>query len=389
MPDWKKEIKLSDLVPKRKPKGEKAFAPKKQRKRKRHPQLVGLKIGSSQLSAAVVNNNGASTLSRLVSEPLPEGIVAGGEVRDAMALATALDGFFARNDLPRKAVRLGLSSTRIGVRAFDIAGIEDDRRLGNAIMFRAQETLPVPPEQAVMDYLVLSDTVDEDGNRTTRALLVVAYRELVEAFVSACSQAGIELAGVDLEAFGLLRALGAPAPEGETRPDGALVALSVGRDRSTLAVSDGRVCEFTRVLDWGGAMITEAIVNDLDMTVEDAERIKKTLTLDPEKAPHLGPAPERETEAREATVRALQTFARELVSSLRFYQGQPDSLPIAEIALTGGTSELGGLDTELERLIGVPVRVADPFGRVELHPAMQRPESAASLTVAIGLGIED
>jgi type IV pilus assembly protein PilM len=389
MPDWKKEIKLSDLIPKPKPKaGRSALAPKKEKKRKRHAQLVGLKIGSSQLTAALVSNNGGAKLSRLVHEPLAEGLVVAGEVRDPVGLAAALDGFFARHELPRKGVRLGIASTRIGVRAFDLSGIEDDRRLANAILFRAQETLPVPVEDAVVDYQVLKDEVDESGMRNTRALLVVAYRELVDSYVAACNQAGIELAGIDLEAFALLRALGAPSPDGEQRSDGALVGLSIGKERSTLAVSDGHACEFTRVLDWGGSAVSDEIARELGVPPEDAERIKRALTLDPEKAPRPGPAPAREAEARRAAAHALQSFARELVSSLRFYQGQPGSLPIAEIALTGGTADLPGFASELERLIGVPVRVADPLGRVEVAGGVER-EVPGSVTIAIGLGIDD
>ena len=46
--------------------------------------------------------------------------------------------------------------------------------------------------------------------------------------------------------------------------------------------------------------------------------------------------------AREAMRRAIQTFARELVSSLQYYQNQPGSLGIGEIVLTGGTAHCPG-----------------------------------------------
>jgi Tfp pilus assembly PilM family ATPase len=89
--------------------------------------------------------------------------------------------------------------------------------------------------------------------------------------------------------------------------------------------------------------------------------------------------------------RELQSFARELVSSLRFYQNQPGSLGIGEVILTGGTAHLPGFADELHRLIGVPVRVGDPLNRVALPKKFREPEDymVGSLTVAIGLGIED
>ena len=87
----------------------------------------------------------------------------------------------------------------------------------------------------------------------------------------------------------------------------------------------------------------------------------------------------------------LQSFARELVASLRFYQEQPKSLGIVEILITGGASRCAGLAEELERLIGIPVRVADPLTRVKVQraPEGDAAASTASMAIAVGLGIED
>ena len=78
---------------------------------------------------------------------------------------------------------------------------------------------------------------------------------------------------------------------------------------------------------------------------------------------------------------------RELVSSLHFYQNQPGSLGIGEITITGGTAQLPGLAAELQRLIGVNVRVGDPFTRVDGSKRADDVE-LGSAAVAIGLGIE-
>jgi Tfp pilus assembly PilM family ATPase len=85
----------------------------------------------------------------------------------------------------------------------------------------------------------------------------------------------------------------------------------------------------------------------------------------------------------------VQSFARELVSSLQFYQGQPGSLGIGEIVLTGGTAQLPGLAEELGRLIGVTVRIGDPLARLKISKRVGLNEPVGSLAVAIGLGIED
>src|SRR5207253_1547941 len=143
----------------------------------------------------------------------------------------------------------------------------------NAVRFRAQEALPIPLDEAVLDYRVLGEREAESGQRLRRVLLVVAHRELVDRYVEACRLAGVTLSGIDLEAFALLRAVAPPAD----RDESALVAVSIGHDRTTLAVSDGRVCEFSRVLEWGGGELNAGLATALGMTEAEVEPLKRKL----------------------------------------------------------------------------------------------------------------
>jgi type IV pilus assembly protein PilM len=420
VPFWKRDISLgggkkkektpkAERAPKEK-KAKKEKQPKQQRERKQKlpkqpkqpkepkvkaprgskgaKRLVGLKVGASQIAAARVANNGSAELLQLAREPLGPGIVVGGELRDPDALAEALKEFFAKHKLPKKGVRLGIANNRIGVRTFDISGIDDPKQLTNAVRFRAQEALPIPIDEAVLDYQVLGEHTGEDGLPAKRILLVVAYRELIDRYVDACRKAGITLTGIDLEAFALLRALQAPQDGADSDPGAALVAVAIGHDRSTFAVSDGRICEFTRVLEWGGSALSVAIARALDAAPSEVDSVKRAMTLIEETVPE-GLTAEQAKKARDAMRRAIQTFARELVSSLQYYQNQPGSLGIGEIVLTGGTAHLQGLADELEQLIGVRVRVGDPLARMKVSKKIGEEHQLGSLAVAIGLGIED
>ena len=100
-----------------------------------------------------------------------------------------------------------------------------------------------------------------------------------------------------------------------------------------------------------------------------------------------GIGPEQAVRAREALKVALQSFGRELVSSLQFYQGQPESLGIRELVLAGGTAQLTGLAAELERLVGVPVARRGPArGRLGRQEA-EGLEPSPAFAVPIGLGM--
>jgi type IV pilus assembly protein PilM len=384
-----KEIKLSDLF--RRPKQKKSPGVTKpsseKRKRRRKQEIVGLKIGASQIAASRIVNNGGTQpkLVQLARVPLEPGIIVSGEVRSVAALAAELDSFFTENKLPRRGIRLGIGTNRIGVRAIDIDGIDDERQLANAVRFRAHEALSIPLDEAVLDYHVVRQTVDESGAVSRRVLLAAAYQEQIDHYVESCRAAGLELSGIDVEAFALLRAVAPRNGDTEGAPTVASVVVSIGHDRSTLAISDGTVCEFMRVLDWGGSTLEAAIAQELALTRPEAAELKLELDLG-------GHAAEdddlRLARARAAVGRELQTLARELIASLQFYQAQAGSLAISEVLVTGGTTKLRGLAGELQRLTRVPVRVADPLAAVQVSNGTADRDDLASLVVAIGLGVE-
>jgi type IV pilus assembly protein PilM len=355
--------------------------------------MVGLKIGTSQIAAAVVTEiDGRSELVQLARRPIESGLVVDGEIRDAEALAHQLKAFFDENNLPKKSVRIGLASNRIGVRTFDIAGIEDEVRFDNAVRFRAHEVLPVAQHESVLDYRVLAERPAENGETSRRILLVVAPRDQIEPYVNVAKQAGIHLAGLDLEALSLLRAFVDPVPAVVEGTDPmATVIVSIGHESTTLLVAGGGACEFTRVFDWGGGALQDAVMQELEVPHAEAATILRHLSLT---GPGLRYEPLDEDDRRKATeaVRArLSPVARELVSSLQFYQTQENSLGIGEIVITGGTSQLEGLGEALHRMIGVNVRVGDPLARVSLAHELGHGIEATigSLAVPIGLAIED
>jgi type IV pilus assembly protein PilM len=345
-------------------------------------RVVGLRIGSSQLAAAHVSNNGTAELLQIARASLERGLVVGGEVREPVALTKALKAFFSANKLPRKDIRLGIASNRIGVRVIDVPALNDPKQFENAIRFRAQEVLPIPVTDAVLDHVVIEERTTDEGEAMRRVLLVFAHRELIARYVDVCRGAGLRLVGIDLDAFALLRAL-APAAGNGT----AVVAVAVGHERTVFAVSDGSVCDFTRVLEWGSAAVDVSLARALNLAPSEAEPIKRALSLDATEPP-AGLTP-MEFEAARAAVKAeIAVLARELISSLRFYQARPESLDIGEVLVSGGGAQLGGFAAELQRVIGAPVRIADPLARVTLAKKLKVPDETGSLAIAVGLGIE-
>jgi type IV pilus assembly protein PilM len=348
-------------------------------------EVVGVRIGSSQIVAAVVRNTpGVPELVTLVKAPIEPGIVVAGEVREPDALALELKTLFTKNKLPRKRIRLGIASSRVGVRIIEVPALQDPKALENAIRFRAQEVVSVPLSDAILDHFVVGDT-ELDGAPAFRVLLAFAHRDLVDRYVEAFKKARLKVASVDFEAFALLRAV--TSPEDRENADRATVALAVGQERTIFAVAEGDVCDFTRVLEWGGGSLTVAVARALNMTPSQAEPVKRTLSFG-EELEHPDLDQTQLDAARAAMQRELQVLARELLTSLQFYQSRPGSLAIGEVLITGGGIELEGTAQELQERLGVPVRLVDPFERVRTGKKAKVTIEPGATTIAIGLGLE-
>ena len=219
--DLNKEIKLSDLV--RRPKKKKTAGVRS--RAARSASGGGSRRSSVSRSAPPRSRpRGSSTtaarakLVQLARVPLEPGIVVGGEVRDVPALAAALDELLhATHKLPRRGIRLGIAHEphrRARVRASTASTTSASSRTRSASA-RTRRSRSRSTRRCSTTTSSAETRRRVRGSVSRRVVLAAAYREPIDHYVEACKEAGIEVAGVDLEAFALLRAV-APRADGAT-----------------------------------------------------------------------------------------------------------------------------------------------------------------------------
>jgi len=188
------------------------------------------------------------------------------------------------------------------------------------------------------------------------------------------------------EAFALLRAAAAPSEDASGPAGPALAAVSIDRERTTLAISVGGFCHFTRVIEWGDGNIDATVARGVHVTPAEAATLWRELPL----AERQGDvASETSAAVRSLVAHELQALVRELHASLRFYLSQPNPIPIGVLLLSGSLVEVAGVVDYLRAGLELELAVLDPFARVRMGKNVERPGCASELSVAIGLGIED
>ena len=356
--------------------------------KKKDTALVGLEIEAGSVAATEVRANGAAHLTATAIAPLPAGAFHDGEVVDPGALATTLKAFFSEHKLSRR-VRLGIANQRVVVRTLRLPVIEDPKELKAAVRFEAQERIPMPIDQAILDHRVVGGVpAVEDAAPQIDVVVVAARRDMIEATLKPLRDAGLQPVGVDLSAFGLIRALADPATvapggnPGKAAPTASTVLYCNVGDVTNLAIARGRACLFTRVSPVGIEGVAEVLAGSTGLSQEHARMWLGHVGLaQPVEA--IEGDPETVARARTAMESGASSLLDELRLSLDFYGAQEGAVPIERVVLCGPGSAIPGLAERMEPALNLPISIGRPEALSALDPA-----SAARLTLSYGLALD-
>jgi type IV pilus assembly protein PilM len=353
-------------------------------RKKSDKSVVGLEIEAGSIAAAEVSTNGGHALTSTAIAPLPPGAFDDGEVVDSDAIAETLRATFSANGLSKR-VRLGIANQRVVVRTMQLPVIEDPEELAAAVRFAAEEQIPMPLDQAVLDHRVVGGiSATEDSAPQINVVVVAARRDMITASLKPLRDAGLEPVGVDLSAFGMIRALGdTPAAPGDGQaPPATVLYCNIG-DVTNLAVAKGRSCLFTRVAPAGLEGIVAEVSGGTGLAQEHALMwLAHVGLMQPVEA--IEGDPTVIAHVRAALERGASSLLDELRLSLDFYGAQEGAFPVERVVLGGPGSAIPGLADQMAPVIGLPIELGRPPALAGLDPA-----AAARLTLSYGLALEE
>src|ERR1700737_4152775 len=157
-------------------------------------RVIGLDIEPGYIAAVEARGDelGAERAAGVVLAP---GVVHDGEVADVAMLASALQQLFSEHKLGKR-VRIGVANQRIVMRTLDLPPMKDAKQIASAVRFQAQEHIPMPLEQSVLEHHSLGIIETPDGPRT-RVVLVAARCDMIDKLLEATRLAGVRPNAID------------------------------------------------------------------------------------------------------------------------------------------------------------------------------------------------
>ncbi|MDI6907396.1 MAG: type IV pilus assembly protein PilM [Thermoanaerobacterales bacterium] len=316
--------------------------------------VVGLELDAGEVRAVELRGGArAPVLAAWGREPLPDGAVVEGAVVRAEPVAAALERLWSAAGIAGREVVLGLANQGVIIRFATMPKVPANR-LAQAVRYQAEDYLPLPLSQVVLDYAVLGEAAGENGP-VLEILLVAARRDMLDAFLRVLDAARLKPRAVDAAPLALARLL--PPAERE----GVTVLVDVGNGLSHLLLAAGGVPRFARLIP---------------VSLQDAARMfgRSLETIVP---PQAGAEPEGgEEDWYPDTLRAWsESLAGEIRSSIGYYLAQPGSAPVARVVLSGRGARFPGLAARLQEILGLPVTRARPLDGI----AVPRPRGGGDI----------
>jgi type IV pilus assembly protein PilM len=220
--------------------------------------------------------------------------------------------------------------------------------LAEAVKWEAKKLVSIPVEEMVFDFIIAGGKQDQDIKRY-EMVMVVAEKGLVKEQWAMMRKTGLEIVAIDVNPLSLLNAVRHNYPNDLKE---GLIYIDIGAVKTDITILKGGVLRFTRRLEMGGDQITRRIEQELKLSYDQAEKLKREKGMSGE-------------EAVQALVKSeVDRFIVEIQRSIDYYRAQFREGVFKKIILMGGGALLGGFSEYFATYFDSNVEIDDPFAEI-------------------------
>src|SRR5262245_32309688 len=243
----------------------------------RKKTTIGLDIGSGLIKVAVINHGrGEPELTRVVIAPLLADAIVEGEIMDPAIVTDAVREAIGATGAKARDVVTAVGGRDVIIKKIQIERVKE-QQARELMRWEAEQHVPFDMESVELDFQILDP--DAEGLEMN-VLLVAAKRELVESKMRILTDAGLEPAMVDVDAFALHNAFEMNHPEAM---EGMVALVNVGHDVTNINILEEGVPILTRDLTLGTRRFSEDLQRDRGVSAEEAAG----LIQGADRSPHL------------------------------------------------------------------------------------------------------
>jgi len=338
-------------------------------------KFIGVDIGSQTIKVChLTQGRKGIFLNSLGLANLPPSSIVNGIIKEPRLIADALKSLVSHLQIKSKETVFAISGYSVIIKKITLPAISE-KELAQAIQYEAQQHIPFDIKEVNLDFQILGPIKEDPDSMSV--LLVAAKKETLNAYLEVINLSGLEACIADVAAFALANAY-------ENKYElysGPVALVNLGASQITLHVLGQEGPVFTRDISLGGRQLTEQIQSKLNLSFEQAEKIKLGWNRPPDQLDRIGPSYSS----------IVQNWMEEIKKVLDLLTASdPEDKPV-KIVLSGGSSLLPGLPQFFSKGLHLPVELFNPFSQVRSDPQIFDPKYLQSvgpqLAIAFGLAL--
>ncbi|OGE78175.1 MAG: hypothetical protein A2751_03375 [Candidatus Doudnabacteria bacterium RIFCSPHIGHO2_01_FULL_46_14] len=278
-----------------------------------------------------------------------------------------------------------IPETKCFVRVIQMAAVSAEEAK-EAIPWEAEAYIPIPIGQVYLDWVILSGDPNQKDKMTV--LITAAPKDYIDDYTRILKEASLEPVALEIESQATARSLVSKLEE-------TVLILDINTLRTSFIVYDHNTLQFTSSVPIAGNVFTEGVAKALNVSTEEAEKIKRRDGLDETK---------NDGAVKKALAPILNNLVSEIKNIIRFHEEHAAATSkISRILLSGGSSKLKHLpsvlserlsgsdlsDRAFRSLPGLKIELGNPWVKVlgkKQTPPLSR-EDSLSYATAIGLAL--
>lgn len=337
----------------------------------------GLDISDNSLRLAQIKKYGKKL--RVVSFNelmLPEGIMEMGDIKNADLLTENIKKLIATakgKKVQSKHVVAVLPETKTFIKLLKIY-VEDLETLPKVLAQEMTKHIPFAINEIYFDWQSIGTFRPKHENEI---LVGAAPIEVVDAYIAVIKNADLIPLALEIEAAAISRSI---LPLNGNEHEWGSIIIDMGASRSSLIVYDKNAVQFTMSLPLSGNDITKKISQKLEIEYKKAEAAKILCGLDDEKCRGA---------LKKILYSSIDNLIAKIEEAMRFYEETAGNGAIKKFILSGGGSQLIGLDRVLTEKFNIPTERGNPLLHIAdmENASMFSKRKLQSFTTAIGLAL--
>jgi type IV pilus assembly protein PilM len=257
-----------------------------------------------------------------------------------------------------------------------------DSEISKAVNFEARQYIPIPIEEVVFDWSIIGRETNknsDNGNASSaerskiRVLLVAIPKEVTNKYANIARSLKLNLIALETEPFSLSRSL-------VNQKKGVFAVIDMGSKTTNITiVENGSVLTSHNIFGTGGNEITKAISRGLNIDFRRAEALKKDVGLkfsNPEKR------------VSEIILPIISIMVSEIRKVNETYY-RHSKKKVEKVIITGGSTNIPGLNKYLSKELNVGVEIGDPWKNVVYNESLaeELKKISSCFSVAVGLAL--